>query len=178
MILPIKKPDLDFYLTIFLLVLLAALGWGAYSWAYNRGAASVQTQWDRAKAAQQAAATQLQLDYAGKEAEHRSQMAQVTKDLNQAHTQHEQALAALRADYARRLQSSEARAGVYQRQAEAGPAQCRDLASHAARLDASLEAGRSLVWELRATLGQREQQIRLLGTQLLNDRQLLSDDGN
>lgn len=178
MIFPLKKPDLDTCLTIFLLVLFGALSWGAYAWAYNRGAASVQTQWDRAREAQQVAATKLQLEYAGKEAVHRQNLERVTDALNQANTKHEQALVALRADFARRLQSSEARAGVYQRQAEAGPAQCRDLASHAARLDQSLEEGRSLVWELRATLGQRDQQIRLLGTQLLNDRQLLSDDGN
>lgn len=174
MILPIKKPDLDTFLSLLLLVLFLALGWGAYKWAYDRGAASVQRQWDQAKAAQQAAVTQLQLDYAGKEAVHKQQLAKITEALHQTKTQHDQALAAVRADYARRLQSSEARAGVYQRQAAAGPAQCRDLASHAARLDASLEAGRSLVWELRATLGQRDEQVKLLGTQLLNDRILIN----
>lgn len=47
-----------------------------------------------------------------------------------------------------------------------------NLASHAARLDRSLEEGRRMVAELSATLRQRDDQLRAVSKQLENDRSL------
>ena len=157
---------------------IALVLWWIHHLGVNQGKEVVQARWDQEKAQTQQAIQKVKNDTLQAEADHRVAMAKVTLELDRAKQNHLAELAAVESRYAARLRSSEARAGIYQRQAQAGPAQCRDLASHAARLDASLEEGRSLVWELRTTLGLRDQQIRLLGTQLLNDRQLLSDDGN
>ncbi|UWJ04310.1 putative Rz/Rzl spanin protein [Escherichia phage vB_EcoS_Uz-1] len=74
------------------------------------------------------------------------------------------------------MQQSERRASVYKRQAEAGTLECRSLASHAARLDNSLEEGRRLVEELRATVRLRDNQLIELGKQIQADRKLFEQE--
>lgn len=107
-----------------------------------------------------------------KEQEHAAETSRLQSQIAEQNRLHEVALAAVRTQLTQRLRTSEARAGVYQRQAEAGPAQCRDLAAHAAQLDRSLEQGRGLVQELWLTVGQREGAIRSLSEQIRADRKL------
>lgn len=107
-----------------------------------------------------------------KEQEHATETSKLQSKIAEQVRLHEVALAAVRAEFTQRLRSSETRAGIYQRQAEAGPAQCRDLAAHAARLDRALEEGRGLVQELRLTVGQRDNAIRSLSDQIRADRKL------
>ena len=93
--------------------------------------------------------------------------------LKTANENYQSSLDAISSQYSARLQQSEQRAKVYQRQAEGGATECRSLASHAARLDNSLEQGRQLVEELRATVRLRDGQIIELSNQIRADRKLL-----
>lgn len=116
--------------------------------------------------------TRLQGETRTKEQEHATETSRLQTQIADQDRLHTLALAAVRTEFTQRLRTSEARAGIYQRQAEAGPAQCRDLAAHAARLDRSLEEGRGLVQELRLTVGQRDNAIRSLSDQIRADRKL------
>lgn len=139
---------------------------------FREGAASVQVQWEQDTKNYETEITRLQKLYAEKEEQHRTENKRIAYELSQANQEHAVRIATLESDYARRLQLSSNRASIYQRQAEGGAIECRDLASHASRLDASLEEGRSLVRELRATLGLRDQQLKALSDQIRNDRKL------
>lgn len=149
------------------------------SWIYNSGskygASIVQAKWDSAKEQDRQKIYDLKQKYDDKEETHRAKNQRINHELAEAKRAYEVALAEQRAEYDRRLQLSSNRAAIYQRQAESGAAQCRSLASHAARLDQTLEEGRSLVRELRDTLGLRDRQLILLGQQILNDRVLLNE---
>lgn len=136
------------------------------------GAASVQVKWDEQVKEHNEAMDVLKKHYATAEEAHRTENRRISYELSEARRTHEVDLANARVDYERRLQSSSARSVVYQRQAEAGALECRDLASHASRLDSSLEEGRSLVRELRTTLGLRDRQVKALSDQINNDREL------
>lgn len=162
------------------LVLLGSIGivLGSYSIGSKHGQQKVQSQWDIQKESDRVATDRLKADYAQRESELRAKNAKVTHELAQANKQYEVELTQLRSDYSERLRSSDERAKVYQRHAESGAVECRNLAIHASKLDLNLEEGRSLVRELRATLGQRDNTIRALSQQLLNDRKLLSVSGD
>lgn len=156
-------------------VLLFLLGSWIYVSGSKHGASVVQAQWDEQQKADAQAIQALRDEYALKEEAHRIENRKITHELAEAQKTYEVTLAEQRAEYDRRLQLSTNRAAIYQRQAESGAAQCRSLASHAARLDQTLEEGRSLVRELRDTLGLRDRQLILLGQQILNDRVLLNE---
>lgn len=116
--------------------------------------------------------TRLQGEVRTKEQNHAVETSRLQSQIAEQARLHTVAIAAVRAEFSQRLRTSEARAGIYQRQAEAGPTQCRDLATHAARLDRSLEEGRGLVQELRLTIGQRDNAIHTLSDQIRADRKL------
>ncbi len=149
------------------------------SWIYNsgstHGASVVQAKWDKQKKSDADAIQALKDEYDAKEESHRNENREITHELAEAQKSHEVALAEQRAEYDRRLQLSSERAAIYQRKAEGGAVECRSLASYATQLDTTLEEGRSLVRELRQTLGLREQQLTLLGNQIKNDRALFED---
>lgn len=131
-----------------------------------------QAKWNKAEVERQEAIDAVKTEYRTKEEAHAVEASRLQTQIADQARLHQVALAAVRAELDKRVRSSEQRALVYQRQAEADPAQCRDLADHAARLDGSLEQGRSLVQELRLTLGQRDNEIRSLSQQINADRQL------
>lgn len=151
------------------------------SWLYHsgsvNGANAVQVKWDAEKKAYAAEIEKLKTGYAALESEHRAETTRITHELAEADKKYEVAIANAKSDYANRLRNSEDRAAVYKRQAQSGAAESQRLASHAAELDRSLEEGRSLVRELRTTLGLRDEQLKALGEQILNDRKLLNSDG-
>lgn len=157
-------------------ILIIGTGWYVYSTGSKHGSAKIQTLWDVDKAAHNKAMTKLKDEYASKEIINRAETIRITHELSETNKQYEVSLANLRNDYSKRLLDSDQRADVYKRQAEAGTTECGNLAIHAARLDKSLEQGRDLVREFRTTLRQREDQLRLLGQQLLNDRSLIGEE--
>jgi transketolase len=161
------------------LMVIALIGYGAYKLydaGVSHGSNEVQDKWDEAKKAERKEIKRLKDIIADKEEEFREENTRITHELSEAQREYEVAIANQRSEYERRLQNSTERARVYQRQAESGAAECRSLASHAAELDQSLEEGRYLVRELRDTLRLRENQLRRLGEQIMNDRTLLSDE--
>ena len=111
-----------------------------------------------------------------RETDHRRQSEFVTNELRQSEINYEKAIVALNAERAKRLRISSERAEIYKRLSEAGSDQSGRLARYAAELDRSLEEGRALVEELTATVGQREEGLRLLGAQIKNDRKVLDPE--
>jgi chromosome segregation ATPase len=156
---------------------ISGAAWYCYSSGSDHGKAEIQSKWDAEKEAQSEAITTVKAELAQKENKHAQESQRAAAALDAASSAHAQELDALRADYARSLQRSDARAAIYQRQAESGSVECASLASHTAELDRSLEAGRSLVAELRATVELRDRQLVQVGEQLTADRHLISDPG-
>lgn len=140
-----------------------------------KGEAIIQKKWNISKEKDKKEVDSLQIKYNALETTHRAETTRITHELAEADKKHKVDLANQRSVYERRLLSSSNRSSVYQRQAESGESECRSLASHAARLDRSLEEGRSLVRELGSTLGLRDQQIIMLGNQIKSDRKLLEE---
>lgn len=144
--------------------------------AYSDGAEHVQKQWDAEKATYKKAMDTLKEQYATLEGKVRIENQRNSDELAQKETAHAVALAQLNAEYVGRMQLSEQRANRYQRQAQGGAVEQANLARHAAELDRSLEEGRRLVAELSTTLRRRDDQLRAVSQQLINDRKLLNLD--
>jgi cell division protein FtsB len=142
--------------------------------AYQDGAASVQSRWDTETARRDLITEQLKSKNEKLSQENKDLTAGIATNLENANVAHAKVIAGVRAEYTDRLRKSEARSGIYREQAEGGATQCRRLASHATELDRSLEEGRSVVQELRTTVGLRDQQLEQLGRQILADRALLN----
>jgi len=164
--------------SLLVVAVLLGLGYAVYRKGYNEGVQDVTLEWELDKAAQRAAHDALVAEYEKRETAHKAENARITHELAEVQKAHEVALAEQRSAYQHRLLLSSERAAVYQRQAEAGAAECRDLAGHAARLDRALEEGRHLVRELRGTLGLRDRQVIELGKQILNDRKLVAGENH
>lgn len=139
---------------------------------HEDGKDTVQVKWDAEKLAQKEAMDAVKVQLQTREEAHKIETEAIKKSLKEAQNAYQTALDNARNDYSVRLRSSEARGDLYQRAAEGSASERRDLASHAARLDAALEEGRNLEREYRATLGLRDQQIRDLSQQILSDRKL------
>lgn len=139
----------------------------------NLGQNNINVRWQQEKLEHAKALNILTGKIQAKEFAHRQESVQVAEELRKTEGNYEKAVADLRVERRERLQLSAERSAAYKRLAEAGPAGSGDLASHAAKLDGALEEGRSLVGELQAALGQREDQLRLLGAQIVNDRKIL-----
>ena len=164
-----------------LLKVLAAIAVVSIVWGLgflsgsNHGKSVVQSLWDKEKIQTSAKIADLKEQLALKEETHRAETRKVEAALQKARNEHTSSLAAIQREYNARLQQSEARSTVYQRQAEGGSDSCRDLASHTAELDRSLEEGRNVVRELGETLRLRDSQLQAVGNQLINDRNLFTD---
>lgn len=158
---------------ITLAVVGGALG-GTYFLGKSHGEAAVTVKWDKEKRERDAASLSLVQKNKALEEENRRLSVKIEKELEQYEANYDTAIADARADFGKRLQLAENRAGIYRKQAESGAAECSRLASHAAELDRSLEEGRGLVQELRETIRLRDSQLMLLGEQILADRALLN----
>lgn len=139
----------------------------------HQGENNINVRWQAEKLAHGRAIAKLEGEIKQQEFGHRQETDRIAGQLRKTEVDYEKASTALASEHALRLRQSAERARAYTAQAEAGPDQCRDLAGHAAGLDAALEEGRGLVGELKAALGRREDQLRLLGAQIINDRKLL-----
>jgi hypothetical protein len=139
----------------------------------NHGSKVVQAKWDKDKKEYSAALDKVKLQYDTKNREHSYETGLLTSRLDSAKASYESDIDTLTNQYNGRVLQSEQRAKSYQRQASAGATQCLSLASHAAQLDSSLEQGRLVVEELRATVRLRDSQLIELGNQIKADRKLL-----
>lgn len=157
-------------------VLIGGLSYWISSSSYKKGAQSVQTKWDAEKVSYKKAIDSLKADYDKLESKVRIDNQRNSDELAEKETAHAVALAQLNAEFSGRMQLAEQRASRYQRQAQGGAVEQANLARHAAELDRALEEGRRLVAELAATLRQRDDQLRAVSQQLVNDRKLLLDD--
>lgn len=158
----------------FPLVLIAALT-GSFYTGWTTGKNVVQDAWDSEKQVLTAAAEKAISENKLAEQAHRAEAESLKEKLRNAQAEYEANLAAIHADYAGRLQSSEERAARYREWAESGDTERGNLADHAARLDLALTEGRALVEELWETVRQRERELRALGEQILSDRRLIGD---
>lgn len=150
-----------------------ALGATLYFWGNSTGQSTVQKKWDAQKVEDLKATKKLQDKYDVLQRKNAYDIGLLTSRLQTAESNYASELARVSSNYDSRMQQSEKRASVYRSKAEAGTLECRSLASHAARLDSSLEEGRYLVSELRATLRLRDDQLIQLGNQIQADRKLL-----
>ena len=148
-----------------------------YATGYNNGVGAVEAEREADRQAQALVVAELNGQIKQKERQHAEESSQIRGDLANREAAYAAAVDGLRADYALRLRDSEQRAARYRAAAEASPDQCRGLAGYAAQLDASIVEGRSVVEELRATVELRDSQLRLLGSQIISDRQLYEDYG-
>ena len=137
------------------------------------GSARVQASWNAQKEADQQRIDDLKEEIKQQEAIHQTDTTRISDELAEAKQKYTEDLADLRSEYEQRLRSSGNRADHYQRQAKGSAVERDNLASHAARLDESLEQGRQLVEELRSTVRLRDNQLIELGNQIKADRKLL-----
>lgn len=158
------------------LVLILLLCYKIYDAGSVHGASVVQEAWDAETEERAKAIKAEEARVAALEKNHRTEVTRLTNELSKANAAHQVELATAAADYRERLRTSEARAAVYRRQAKGGTTDRGSLASHASRLDSALEEGRSLVRELRSTLGLRDRQIEALSRQIKADRTLLDEN--
>lgn len=153
-------------------LIAAALGAIVYGIGRNDGAASVQQQWDNDKTKQAQAVADQATTTRTKESTHADKITEAVDNYQAARTP-AAADAAERIARAERLQrTAEGRAAQYLAMSQAGNTERSRLASHAARLDASLADGRRVAEQLRATVVERDQQIRLLADVIRADRAL------
>lgn len=148
-----------------------------YATGYNRGVGAVEAERDADRHAQEKVVAELNGQLREKERIHATSTKQNSEDLLAQEAAYAGAVSRLRLDYAGSLRDSEQRAARYRALAEASPTQCSGLAGYTAKLDASLVEGRSVVEELRSTLELRDSQLKLVGEQLLSDRQLYENYG-
>lgn len=153
-------------------LVIGSLIWWVSHTSYVAGQRDIQEQWDAERATYKKAMDTLRDQYATLEAKARIDNQRNSDELAEKEKSHAVALVELRREYDGRLLQSDKRASYYQRLAKGGAVEQANLASHAARLDRSLEEGRRMVAELSATLRQRDDQLRAVSKQLENDRSL------
>ena len=153
-------------------LVIGSLIWWVSHTSYVAGQRDIQEQWDAERATYKKAMDTLRDQYATLEAKARIDNQRNSDELAEKEKTHAVALVELQREYDGRLLQSDKRASYYQRLAKGGAVEQANLASHAARLDRSLEEGRRMVAELSATLRQRDDQLRAVSKQLENDRSL------
>lgn len=153
-------------------LVIGSLIWWVSHTSYVAGQRDIQEQWDAERATYKKAMDTLRDQYAALEAKARIDNQRNSDELAEKEKAYAVALVELQREYDGRLLQSNKRASYYQRLAKGGAVEQANLASHAARLDRSLEEGRRMVAELSATLRQRDDQLRAVSKQLENDRSL------
>lgn len=153
-------------------LVIGSLIWWVSHTSYVAWQRDIQEQWDAERATYKKAIDTLKDQYATLESKVRIDNQRNSDELAEKELSHAVTLARLNSEYAGRMQLAEQRASRYQRLAKGGAVEQANLASHAARLDRSLEEGRRMVAELSATLRQRDDQLRAVSKQLENDRSL------
>lgn len=144
----------------------------AYNTGYTAGQNATQILWDSEKKAQKDAIQKTELAYKDAEKSYLITIGKLNDEITLSKETHRDELNSIKHDFAVRLQQSDKRASIYQRQAQGGASECRSLANHAARLDSTLEEGRAVVRELSEVVRLRDRELVLLSKQILADRSL------
>lgn len=155
------------------LIGLVIAGLYLYSMGYKASTAHHEAEDNKEKLAMLSHIDQLKDRIASNAQKYNAQSAALSEKLAAAQAEHLSYIASLKSAYALRLRESGERAGIYERMSQASAAERASLAGHAAELDRALEEGRLLVGELRSTLAQRDQQLVVVGNELVNTRQLM-----
>lgn len=153
--------------------IILSVVFAVYSFGYNNGVKTTMGDWNAEKLSIAEQTQRLTEEMRIREKEHAQEVSDLETELREVEHVYSARIDDLASTYAQRLRLSEARATRYQQMAGADSTECRSLASHAAELDYTLEQGRHLVEEFRATLEQRESQLMLLGSQIKADRKLM-----
>jgi hypothetical protein len=152
------------------------LAGGAY-WVVDSlidvGEARVQAKWDKDIAERNSKIRELEQKVKRNERAYRAEVDVIEAKVVSDNLAYERKLADSRIALAGQLRRSEGRAAFYVNLSEAGATERANLASYAAQLDRSLVEGRQVVEELRATVVQRDSQLRAVGEQLEADRKLI-----
>lgn len=159
---------------LLVLAIIIFLGSWIYSSGVKAGNAEIQAEWNQEKKNRADAIEVLKDKYNKDEGVHRAKINELEAKLTKANNSHDVAIVQLNAQWLTRLRTSETRSATYQHQAESGPVECQRLASHAGKLDRTIEDGRRVVGILSETLRLRDQQISGLSSQILADRALLN----
>lgn len=158
-------------------VFSSVLALSLLSWfMYSKGQGNIQEKWDKEKTEQAIRIALVQDKYDQLLESHKLFSSQVAITLKEKDEKYEKDISSIAAAHADSLRKYKSRADTYQRQAEAGTAEARSLASHAARLDASLVEGKRVAAELAATVRLRDEQLILLGSQIKADRAILESN--
>lgn len=155
-------------LLIGLVVLITGISIGFF-WGNNYA----NTRWENKEKERMAQIEQFQISIRNMEAEANETAAKHEKILTQKETAYTKAINDIASSYNTRLQQSAKRSGIYKQQAEGSDTDRADLASYAAKLDRSLVEGKAVAGELRETVKFRDEQLKVLGQELLNTRKLL-----
>lgn len=107
-----------------------------------------------------------------KENQYRNEVEQINLELQKTKDYYVSYINSLSGSYNNELQQYKKRLSIYQHSSSAGTGQCKSLGSYAAKLDRSLVEGRQVVKELRATLIQRDLQIKQLANYINSTRKL------
>lgn len=150
---------------------------GAYNKGYSNGERNVQGKWDKVELARANKSNEILANNTVKENTHGTESQEISYDLTELEKIHDRAIAVITNDYNKRLRVSEQRAKIFESMSKATAAEQSSLASHAAKLDRSLEEGRQLVSELGETVKLRDGQLILLGSQITSDRNLINGSG-
>lgn len=152
---------------------VAGVLWWSANTLIGIGEQNIQEKWDADVAKRTARENELKQKVAENERQYRRQLGIVENNLVVSESRYQRALADSRVAFSGELRKSEGRAELYRRMSEAGKTESANLAGYAAQLDRSLVEGRQMVEELRATVEQRDTQLRSIGEQLALDRQLI-----
>lgn len=147
----------------------------AYSMGKSNGENRIRVAWQQEELAYNKQINDLRDNYEQLQDLHTQENKAIADQLKQEREQYEEAVNTIRSDYTSRLRDSEERSDIYKRHSQGSAAERERLASHAAKLDRTLEEGRRLVAELTGTVRLREYELIKLGQQIKNDRTLLSE---
>jgi len=159
------------------ILFVVGLGWGIYHLGSNHGEAVVQAKWDHQKKVDADFVAAEKVKIQKSELAHNDHDRKISDELSNLKVTAAADKARIAGELALRMRDSSKREGLYRAASEGSAAERERLASHAAKLDRSLSEGISLVDELRATLEVRDGQLKALGAQILNDRQLMNGSG-
>lgn len=144
----------------------------AYNTGYTAGQNATQILWDKEKKEQKEAIQKTELAFKEAEKSYLITIGKLNDEIKVSKETYQNELNSIESEFALRLQQSDKRASIYQRQAQGGASECRSLANHAARLDSTLEEGRAVVRELSEVVRLRDRELVLLSKQILADRSL------
>lgn len=162
-----KLPSLKAVAIVAILSLFVGLLGGSWYIGSQSGKKSVQGLWDKEKIAYSAEVERLKNEYSAKERNYITSLSNREREYNIEKGKYEAYITELARDHASRMFKSEQRAEIYKRKAKGSPTERDSLASYAASLDKSLEEGRSLEQEYRATVEQLERDKHILSTQII-----------